>query len=770
MNSSFSEDSADWNKKFNDLCSYDLAFCHSLKSSDGKWKQPKKEMVMALKELSPSIDKAAKDFGVDPRAIAGSILAENSLNVSISDDIQDWLVKMKIAGDGDLLGKQFSFGWGQLYMDAAMEAEPTMAKVEGRKKRTAEEVAAALLKPEESIRYVAAVIKTIQENYKKEGFDISDKPEILTTLYNLGGSRKRAIQARKLEREPRVNYFGFFVDKNISVLDAIVNPEVNEKNLANQEFWDISKPKGRVDNFLSYFKEEDTRPKELARRATEEIILVHSPPQCDLGDNHGDREYIQNATFSQSKPSGSIQFKEGFREVSTYLDCDLDEWKLVEGEDGTKKGWVSLSQIKENSRPSKILKLCEKSSQVNKCINNLKQISTLEVIPSDGGAKGKLLVSLSGKKKKINWKRPYIAKWCNQKSEESNSQLSKATPLDEEDLKKLNDGIKKFKNNVGKIVDDSYIEENGDYCFNCNNNPYHFLGGSLNLWSLESCTTKPQPSQGKYSCTGDVDKFLIALNKLKIKKKPKWTEIKSLLKDVSDVNGHVKQNYNDDNNSNRDISEILEVIKEELTTCLHMIEDYPKSKKLINETIKSLKDPATQMQYANNRGVFSSLKSQCESLEKIYKPSENSKTKSDDCVHCSANINIYMPVSGSQYSNQQNLSIKIIDSMLKTKDEKDVFFVDQVEAHFMDLGNNSNYGNLQYSMLEEDVCSYDPKETAKLINQVLELKCVKNVYVPDPWLINYFTRKKESKVPFLKGFIENDRFEIDITERNLCTN
>ena len=44
------------------------------------------------------------------------------------DRLQDFLVESGAAKDGSFMGKSFSFGWGQLYMDAALEINKNVSK------------------------------------------------------------------------------------------------------------------------------------------------------------------------------------------------------------------------------------------------------------------------------------------------------------------------------------------------------------------------------------------------------------------------------------------------------------------------------------------------------------------------------------------------------------------------------------------------------------------------------------------------------------------
>ena len=211
----------DWDQKYKDLKEYD-SFAGNLKNSDGTFKAPKKEILAAFKEptLNEELYKVAELYKVDPRAIVGAILAENTLNCTRTDTFQDFLVASGVASAGSLLGNKFSFGGGQLYMDATKEAEPLASVIEKRSMRSKEEIAEVLLTPAGSVHYVAAVVRRIQDVYEKNGFDIKNKPEILDTVYNLGGAEWRSAKCKSDKTEPRYNYFGMFVQKNIATIES----------------------------------------------------------------------------------------------------------------------------------------------------------------------------------------------------------------------------------------------------------------------------------------------------------------------------------------------------------------------------------------------------------------------------------------------------------------------------------------------------------------------------------------------------------------------
>ena len=82
----------EWDEKYKEVCGRDRFFSR-LKSSEGVWLKIKPEVKALLKDpdIQKEIHGAAKKYGVDPSAIAGAIVAENSLNVGVKDRLQTWL-------------------------------------------------------------------------------------------------------------------------------------------------------------------------------------------------------------------------------------------------------------------------------------------------------------------------------------------------------------------------------------------------------------------------------------------------------------------------------------------------------------------------------------------------------------------------------------------------------------------------------------------------------------------------------------------------------
>jgi hypothetical protein len=108
----------------------------------------------------------------------------------------------------------------------------------------APEVYKAIMDPDSTLEYVAAVIRTAIDGYRDiAGMDISGNPGITATLYNLGDVRERAKQLKQLNTGnggkgangkaangsngakalPQENYYGWLVNDKIDELRALVN-------------------------------------------------------------------------------------------------------------------------------------------------------------------------------------------------------------------------------------------------------------------------------------------------------------------------------------------------------------------------------------------------------------------------------------------------------------------------------------------------------------------------------------------------------------------
>jgi hypothetical protein len=392
-------------QEYQTLCSYDSKWCNKVKNSDGTFVRPKKEIVQLLKELAPTIEKHSKAMGVDVRAVAGAIMAENSLNVSISDDVQNLLVKIGVANKGEILGKKFTYGLGQLNFSAAREAENYAAKLEKRAPLGDVELSDALLIPEKAIYYVAAVIRKVQDDYKEQGIDISGKPEILTTLYNLGKSSTKASEAKAYGKTPRPNYFGFFVKKyerELSFLKPVVTPvEVASKTEPVKTA--VKTEKKTLKIVLPSIAPVET--KKLLLAFTKSMPLYSSPPVCESSRDYGatniQKKYGSMKTFAVT----SIADKEKtFEVVAPTIDCEANTWELIKLSSG-EAGWIRKEELEKNTAKILIAEpKCNSRPDVN-CIAKLKDELKDILYPNEKN-KDQMFLKPSTKSKKASFSNP----------------------------------------------------------------------------------------------------------------------------------------------------------------------------------------------------------------------------------------------------------------------------------------------------------------------------------------------------------------------------
>ncbi|WP_061937890.1 DUF1402 family protein [Aureimonas sp. AU22] len=123
-----------------------------------------------------------------------------------------------------------TFGLGQLNPLTALSVSDIVHRVSGYRKldmRDAGEVYAAIMDPDQTLAYMAAVIRTSIDAYRDiAGFDISPNPGVVATLYNVGDPFGRAQTLAAANRTgagrlPEENYYGWLVNEKIDDLEAI---------------------------------------------------------------------------------------------------------------------------------------------------------------------------------------------------------------------------------------------------------------------------------------------------------------------------------------------------------------------------------------------------------------------------------------------------------------------------------------------------------------------------------------------------------------------
>ena len=139
-----------------------------------------------------NINKAAEEFGVDPKLIAAVIYTEQANNMNFRDVLTD--------GIGGFYGIDTSIGIGQVKVSTAklLEDKGYMPKTRAEEggwslpifgfvSGTITMARSKKLKDDATnIKYVAAYIKLIQNTWEKEYPAIVNDPKIVWTLYNTG--------------------------------------------------------------------------------------------------------------------------------------------------------------------------------------------------------------------------------------------------------------------------------------------------------------------------------------------------------------------------------------------------------------------------------------------------------------------------------------------------------------------------------------------------------------------------------------------------------
>lgn len=124
-----------------------------------------------------------------------------------------------------------TFGLGQINPLTALMVTDLVHKKSGLPLLTADaapEVYQAIMDPEMSLDYMAAIIRLSIDVYRDTaGVDISDNPGITATLYNIGDVKQRAralAAARKRSKSawPEENYYGWLVNEREAELRALL--------------------------------------------------------------------------------------------------------------------------------------------------------------------------------------------------------------------------------------------------------------------------------------------------------------------------------------------------------------------------------------------------------------------------------------------------------------------------------------------------------------------------------------------------------------------
>jgi hypothetical protein len=210
---------------YQQLCEYDED-CGKLveyRKRQRVYRSVPESWVQYYAKLRNEIIAVAKLYKIDAVTLALTPMAENTMNVKHGEEKIENFFEEYFDGVAPLKG-EFSIGPGQIYARAALKVEAMAAQIERRPVRTKKEIKIQLKTPGGAIRYAAAILRHAQDVYFEYGIDISKRPEILATLYNLGEYTERAKAAsRRRGKEVHPNYFGFFVGVHYKKIQSRLN-------------------------------------------------------------------------------------------------------------------------------------------------------------------------------------------------------------------------------------------------------------------------------------------------------------------------------------------------------------------------------------------------------------------------------------------------------------------------------------------------------------------------------------------------------------------
>ena len=119
-----------------------------------------------------------------------------------------------------------TFGLGQVNPLTALKLSDMVAARSGFDRLDATDasgVYAAIMDPDKSLAYTAAIIRQSIDDYKRYAHvDISGNPGITATLFNVGNSRDRARALGARGGMPEENYYGWLVNDRLAELEALL--------------------------------------------------------------------------------------------------------------------------------------------------------------------------------------------------------------------------------------------------------------------------------------------------------------------------------------------------------------------------------------------------------------------------------------------------------------------------------------------------------------------------------------------------------------------
>ena len=790
-----------WDSRYQQVCGEGQSsqFCDRLKNSNGTWVKPKRNLVEVLTRSSASIRDVAAKFDLDPRMIVAPILVENSLNVQVDDEIQNFLVGAGVLSDGEVMGRTMSIGLGQINVSAAIEIEPLVARVEGRPERTQQEVARALLTPEGAFTYAAGIAKHVIDLYKEQGIDISDKPEVVATLYNIGRYEERVERTVREGRQPGVNYFGLFAEKNMKIIENIVSG--TETIIQDEPGW--------FDQSLHFFG--------IGGR---DLFLRAKPDQCSTEGRGNSGLYNRSQSLIQHEVVGVSSDINDHEKLGEAYGCDAEKWLLIRDEDGN-VGWIKEGSFVYPPVSSISIGFFERRG-INSCSNELKRKFPQQFISSNDGEV--VFKFLSEKESgEVDWTKPNHNEYeCSSTPVDNSFSMNSpamgmgATPSAPSGSQNSKDELER-RFNILKNFKTAVIQKLGITDWNSASNPYKlalgeeatagqcqtleqntyngmYMMGSSNNAEMQkymvSCQMKKveQCLSGSIPCNAD-NTFRIPFDSsvFVAKDRPSFQDLSSIAQQLSGFH------YIDYRNPNAD--KWSEDLKQQtiatIERCQIVFENLPMLSK-IKDDLETMHESALKIEPGSgitimftgfgygtsgigSGGASEVLVSQLESLDRMCQDIKTILAPENQSI--STDVNCNPAIIESDLSNGIGINSDVLRTMISQNPSDFEINMQQRIAGLTTLNplrtpgssqpnpgmgmSMSNSSFSQADVVEDPLkCSYDPFKNSELIQKILEVDCVKRAYVPDPWLVNQAVGKPKDVI--YKERRDKDKFVIEL--------
>ena len=784
-----------WQTRYDQVCGEGQAqFCDRLKNSNGTWVKPKRNLVEVLTRSSASIRDIATKFDLDPRMIVAPILVENSLNVQVDDEIQNFLVGAGVLSSGEVMGRTMSIGLGQINVSAAIEIEPLVARIEGREMRSQQEVARALLTPEGAFTYAAGIAKHVIDLYKEKGIDISDKPEVVATLYNIGRYEERVERTVSEGRQPGVNYFGLFAEKNMKIIDNIISG--TETMIQDEPSW--------FDQSLHFFG--------IGGR---DIYLRSKPDQCSTAGRGNSGLYNRSQSLIQHEVVAVSSDINDHEKLGEAYGCDAEKWILIRDEDGN-VGWIKEGSFVYPPVSSISIGFFERRG-LNSCSNELKRKFPDQFIESSDG---QLVFKFLSEKEsgEVDWTKPNHNEYACGSGPQNNGfamggpgmggpamgiPAPASSANSKAELERRFNIIKNFKTAVmSKLQISDWNSSSNPYKLafgeeasaqQCQSLEQRFANGSFMMGApnpeaqkyMVSCQLQKieRCLAGSIPCNADnVTRLMFNDSAFTVKDRPSFQDLTNISQQLAFLN---YMDYRDPD-SDKWNAEVKQLAIQTIERCQEVFDSLPNLVRM-KDIFKTMHASATDIEegaiipgYYGGFGAggvgsarealsqhLESLDRMCQDVKMILAPA-NQSISSD--INCNPNI------IESDLSNNMGISSEILRTMISQNPSG---FEDNLEQRISALAtlyplrypssmqNNgmgmSAPGNFsQPEEVAEDPlkCSYDPFKNSELIQKILEVDCVKRAYVPDPWLVNQAVGKPKDVI--YKERRDTDKFVIEL--------